>query len=482
MKFQTKVKKSISLLLSLLMIIGVFTVLPFTAGAVNTDVNTTSERYGDFEYDILDDGTAEITGYHGNITEPVIPNSLNHYTVTSIGDDAFWDCTNLESITIPDSVKSIGNYAFDGCESLKNITIPDSVKSIGEDVFYNCTSLTNIEVNEKNKSYSSLNGNLYNKDKTKLIQYAIGKTDASFTIPDSVTSISNRAFRYCASLTNVTIPDSVTSIGHGAFQMCTILTSITIPDSVTSVGDSAFEHCTSITSVTIPSSVKEIGEYAFGYYYDGDLKVENFTIMGYSGTEAENYANANGFKFISLGEAPTTESASTTPSESTNPTENTTATEPTETTPAKTTVTLKKSSATIYVKATAQIKATVKNGKGKTTYKTSNKKVVKVNSSGKVTGVKKGTATITVTNNGVSKKFKITVKNPKLNKSKLTLKKEKSFKLSIKGKVGKAKFTSSNKKVATVSKKGNIKAKKKGKATITVKTNGIKLKCKITVR
>ena len=184
-------------------------------------------------------------------------------------------------------------------------------------------------------------------------------------------------------------------------------------------------------------------------------------------------------------------SSSTSPSESTsvtepsatiNPTENTNTTEPTETTPAKTTVNLKKSSATVYVKGTAQIKATVKNGKGKTIYKTSNKKVAKVNSSGKVTGVKKGTATITVTNNGVSKKFKITVKNPKLNKSKLTIKKGKSFKLSIKGKVGNAKFTSSNKKVATVSKKGNIKAKKKGKATITVKTNGMKLKCKIKVK
>lgn len=115
MKFQTKVKKSISLLLSLLMIIGVFTALPFTAGAVNTDVNTTSETYGDFEYEILDDGTAEITDYYGNVTEPVIPNSLNHYTVTSIGAYAFQFC-NLTSITIPESVKSIGEGAFYECK------------------------------------------------------------------------------------------------------------------------------------------------------------------------------------------------------------------------------------------------------------------------------------------------------------------------------------------------------------------------------
>ena len=163
----------------------------------------------------------------------------------------------------------------------------------------------------------------------------------------------------------------------------------------------------------------------------------------------------------------------TTPSESTNPT---------ETTPAKTTVNLKKSSATVYVKGTAQIKVTVKNGRGKTTYKTSNKKVAKVNSSGKVTGVKKGTATITVTNNGMSKKFKVTVKNPKLNKNSVTLKKGKTFKIKVTGKVGSQKYSSSNKKVASVSSKGKVKAKKAGKAKITVKTNGIKLKLNVKVK
>ena len=94
-------------------------------------------------------------------------------------------------------------------------------------------------------------------------------------------------------------------------------------------------------------------------------------------------------------------------------------------------------------------------------------------------GVKKGTATITVTINGVSKKFKVTVNNPKLNKSKLNLKKGKTFKLKITSKAGTQKYTSNKKSVATVSKKGIITAKKKGKATITVKTNGLKLKCKV---
>ena len=179
-----------------------------------------------------------------------------------------------------------------------------------------------------------------------------------------------------------------------------------------------------------------------------------------------------------------TEPTGTEPAESTAPTENITATEPAEKTPttAKTTVTVKNAPKTLYVKGTAKIKATVKNGKGATTYKSSKTKVAKVSASGKITALKKGTATITVTNNGVSKSFKITVKNPKLNKSKKTFKKGSTFKLKITGKVGKAKFTSNNNKVATVNKNGKITAKKKGKATITVKTNGINLKCKITVK
>ncbi len=149
----------------------------------------------------------------------------------------------------------------------------------------------------------------------------------------------------------------------------------------------------------------------------------------------------------------------------------------------KTTVTLKKTKATIYVKGTVKIAATVKNGKGTTTYKSSNAKIAKVSKKGVVTGVKKGTAKITVTNNKVSKVFTVTVKNPKLNKSKVTLaKKGKTFKIKVTGLVGKAKFKTNNKKVATVSAKGVIKAVKKGSAKITVTANGVKLTVKVTVK
>ena len=147
-----------------------------------------------------------------------------------------------------------------------------------------------------------------------------------------------------------------------------------------------------------------------------------------------------------------------------------------------TTVKLNKSSGIVYRKGQLQIKSTVTNGKGKTTYKSSNIKVAKVNSSGKVTGEKKGTAIITVTNNGVSEKFKVTVKNPKLNLTKKTITAGKSFNIRITGQVGTPKFSSSNKKVTTVTSSGKVKGIKKGTATIKVKTNGLTLKCKITVQ
>ena len=147
----------------------------------------------------------------------------------------------------------------------------------------------------------------------------------------------------------------------------------------------------------------------------------------------------------------------------------------------KTTITLKKAKQSVYVKAKTTVKATIKNPVGKTTYKSSNTKIAKVNSKGVITTYKLGTVKITVTNNKVSKTMTLVVKKPKLNKTSLTLKKKKSYTLKVMGKVGTAKFTSSNTKIVTVNKYGKILAKKKGNAVIIVKTNGETLKCRVKV-
>ena len=256
----------------------------------------------------LDDGSLRITGYIDNLSSVslIIPSEINGKQVTGIGGQAFEGCTGLENITIPDSVTEIGLEAFSGCTSLTNITIPDSVTKIGSSAFSGCSSLTAIDVEVGNNNYTSVNGFLFNKGKTELICYPAGKTDKSYNIPNSVTSIGYSAFIDCTSITSITIPDSVTSIDSSAFGGCSSLKSITIPNSVTSIGYYAFYGCTSLTSVTIPKSVTGIDDWAFGYYYDNDYKkINNFKIYCYSGTAGEQYAKGNGFDYVLLDKLPT---------------------------------------------------------------------------------------------------------------------------------------------------------------------------------
>lgn len=156
-----------------------------------------------------------------SLTSVEIPDS-----VTSIGKLAFFGCTSLTSVIVPDRVTSIGEWTFRGCRSLTNITIGNSVTSIGDNVFVGCRSLINITVNSGNKNYVSVDGNLFDKNQEILIQYAVGKQDTQYIIPNSVRIIIDNAFTYGYSLTSITVSNNVTSIGEYAFTACSSLTDI----------------------------------------------------------------------------------------------------------------------------------------------------------------------------------------------------------------------------------------------------------------
>lgn len=220
----------------------------------------------DIAYNINSDGlTVEVTsgdsGYTGAIT---IPESVTHssqtYQVTAIGSSAFYGCTGLTSMTIPNSVITIGNYAFQNCSGLTSLTIPNSVTSIGSSAFLGCSGLTSIIVDVGNTVYDS-RGNCNAIITTSSNTLILGCQNT--VIPNSVTSIGNYAFAQCDGLTSVIIPNSVTSIGTSAFYYCTGLTNVTIGNSVTTINGYAFQGCSSLTSISIPNSVTTIRNFAF---------------------------------------------------------------------------------------------------------------------------------------------------------------------------------------------------------------------------
>ncbi len=200
-------------------------------------------RVADFFYTINqpDTNTIAITGYNGSGGEVVIPAVIEGRTVTAIGQSAFQSRPELTGVTIPASVASIGDGAF--C---------------------NCANLAAIAVEDGNSAYSSLDGVLFNKDRTMLIQYPGGKA-GSYTIPDGVTCFGIEAFGGCTRLTSVIVPGGVTNMGTFAFVGCTGLSTVTLGSGITGIGAYTFYCCTSLTSVTIPSAVAAIGDWAFAY-------------------------------------------------------------------------------------------------------------------------------------------------------------------------------------------------------------------------
>ena len=193
------------------------------------------------------------------LTEINIPNS-----VTTIESHAFNGCSRLTTINIPNSVTTIGEAAFAYCSGLRAINIPNSVTTIERQAFYDCSGLTALTVNADNAHFSSSEGVLLDKSQQKLIQCPAGKK-GEYKIPNSVTKIGEYAFGGCSGLTDINIPNSVTTIGEYAFGDCSGLTAINIPNSVTTIGNRAFSFCGRLTSINIGNSVTSIGNEAFYY-------------------------------------------------------------------------------------------------------------------------------------------------------------------------------------------------------------------------
>lgn len=221
---------------------------------VTTSNDTVAEIYGDYIFFIDAQGNATITGYSGPGGDIAIPakmlNGTVEYPTVGIGVGAFYECTSLTAITIPDSITTIGDYAFYGCSNLISVTIPDSVNYIGTYAFNYCASLTSVIIPDNVTAIG-----------TATFAYCFNLV--SITIPDSVETIGGFAFIYCPSLGSITMPESLTSIGERAFFNCAALTSIIIPSNMTTIGDYAFSMCTSLTSVTIKNGVSSIGIGAF---------------------------------------------------------------------------------------------------------------------------------------------------------------------------------------------------------------------------
>ena len=192
----------------------------------------------------------------GSLTSINLPSRL-----TKLGSNAFRCCSKLTSLELPNCVTALRYYEFYNCTSLTSITIPSSVKSINNNAFF-YTAITNISVDADNQNYSSEDGVLFSKDKTKLLIYPYGRK-GSYTIPSYVTSIAEEAFYHNKGLTEITIPSNVTDIGQSAFRYCSALTNVIINNGLTKISYSMFDSCTNLQSVTIPSSVTQIDHSAF---------------------------------------------------------------------------------------------------------------------------------------------------------------------------------------------------------------------------
>lgn len=244
-------KKLISILLSVAMVVTAFSTLPIVSALETNDSSVSSDN----------------SGITGDCTW-TFDESTGILTISGNGEMGggmpWYDYdSQIKKVIIQDGVTSIGDQSLSGCYNLVSVSIPKSVRKIEGVPFSYCLHLENINVDSNNKDYLSVDGVLYNKDKTKLIRYAPGKKDKSFFVPDTVTNISWCAFEYSANLETVSMNDNVTEMEEQVFSDCTNLSSVKLSNNITIIGENLFSKCENLKNVNIPSKVTEIENGAF---------------------------------------------------------------------------------------------------------------------------------------------------------------------------------------------------------------------------
>ncbi|MCL2058234.1 MAG: leucine-rich repeat domain-containing protein [Oscillospiraceae bacterium] len=233
--------------------------------------------------------------------------------VEVIVDGAFSHCSNLTDLTLSNDVTKVEEWAFVQASSLKSLTIQGNVSFIEYRAFIGASSLSNISVSADNQYYCSVDGVLFDKEKTKLVQYPPASDRTSYAIPEGIIEIDGYAFGMCKNLSEVTLPEGLEIVGYASFEGCGKLASIKLPDSLKLISMWAFKHCP-FDEITIPPNVTIIGGHSFEInnllvatilapdveIYDSAFTNPPLEIRGYIGSTAEDYARQYGFKFVGL--------------------------------------------------------------------------------------------------------------------------------------------------------------------------------------
>ena len=272
----------------------------------------------DYSYEILNDGTLRLYQYEGTDTNIVVPDTIDRRKVTVLGNSTFQYCTqasDIESVTLPDSLTTIEKNAFYNCEKLKSVTIPQNVSSIGLAAFVEGlseSSLTEIKVDPENPYFSEKDGVVFSKDGTKLIVFPSGRS-GDYQIPDGTVSVGDYAFYYCVNVSSITVPGSVRSLGEGAFGNCSSLTKAVLNEGLEEIGEYAFQSSSGIRDIIIPASVKSVGKNGLRLSSGCRIRVlstdtvwaddafrDSALIAGKKDSTLQKYAEDRGYTFVEL--------------------------------------------------------------------------------------------------------------------------------------------------------------------------------------